>query len=240
MKSGMLAAEAIHKALQEDSSGEPVEPVSYSDSLFSSWVGKELYETRNVHASFKYGMALGILYSGIDTMFLKGRLPLTIKNSEKSDAEHTGDITMKEYKKPNYPNPDGKLTFDLLTSVSRTGTNHEEDQPSHLVLAPLTNPDATAEEIKEGRVRHVRENVKKYGELLGRVCPAGVYEYVDVKEVGGEEDAEGKRFVINSQNCIHCKTCSIKVIKSFFENFLFQEGNNFDTDSDERYHLDGT
>lgn len=97
-----------------------------------------------------------------------------------------------EFKPIDYPTPDGVLSFDILTSVSRTGTNHAENQPVHLYIKP------------EDRAAHVRTNVDEYAGLLGRVCPAAVYEYVDAE--GEEADAEGKKLVINSQNCIHCKT----------------------------------
>jgi electron-transferring-flavoprotein dehydrogenase len=102
-----------------------------------------------------------------------------------------------EFKPIDYPTPDGILSFDILTSVSRTGTNHAENQPIHL-------------HIKDSaRAAHVKENVGEYAGLLGRVCPAAVYEYVEAE--GEEADAVGQKLVINSQNCIHCKTCSIKV-----------------------------
>jgi ferredoxin-like protein FixX len=106
-------------------------------------------------------------------------------------------VTNSQHQPIDYPKPDGVLSFDILTSVSRTNTNHAEDQPVHLHLE------------ESARANHVKTNVEEYAGLLGRVCPAAVYEYVDAE--GGEEDAVGKRLVINSQNCIHCKTCSIKV-----------------------------
>lgn len=98
----------------------------------------------------------------------------------------------------DYPSPDNVLSFDILTSVSRTGTYHAENQPVHLVIKP------------EARAAHVHTNVTEYAGLLGRVCPAAVYEYVEAEE-GQESDADGMKLLINSQNCIHCKTCSIKV-----------------------------
>ena len=98
------------------------------------------------------------------------------------------------YKPIEYPSPDGKLSFDILTSVSRTGTNHTENQPVHLVVKDSDH------------ARHVKESFAPYGGgILNRACPAGVYEYIDVNEDGGTEDADGRKFVINSQNCIHCK-----------------------------------
>lgn len=105
--------------------------------------------------------------------------------------------THSEFKPIDYPTPDGVLSFDILTSVSRTGTNHAENQPIHLHIED------------SARAAHVKENVEEYAGLLGRVCPAAVYEYVEAE--GEEADAVGQKLVINSQNCIHCKTCSIKV-----------------------------
>lgn len=131
------------------------------------------------------------------------------------------DFFHRNYKPIDYPAPDGKLSFDILTSVSRTGTNHAENQPCHLV-------------VKDGdHARHTLENVQQFDGLLSRVCPAAVYEYQDVADAGGAEDAVGKKFVINSQNCIResvwrcdglstdqvidCKTCSIKAPKHDIE-----------------------
>lgn len=98
-----------------------------------------------------------------------------------------------EFKPIDYPSPDGKLSFDILTAVSLTGTYHAENQPVHLSIAP------------EARAAHVKTNVGTYAGLLSRVCPAGVYEYHEAPE--GEADADGMKLVINSQNCIHCKVC---------------------------------
>lgn len=98
-----------------------------------------------------------------------------------------------QFKPIDYPAPDGTLSFDLLTNLSRSGTNHAEDQPVHLHI-PASE-----------RAAHVAKNAGEYAGLLGRVCPAGVYEYLDVEENGGEADADGLRLQINSQNCVHCK-----------------------------------
>lgn len=105
-----------------------------------------------------------------------------------------------ECKPIDYPTPDGVLSFDILTSVSRTGTNHAENQPVHLHIED------------SARAAHVKTNVEEYAGLLGRACPAAVYEYVEAE--GSDADAVGQKLVINSQNCIHCKTCSIKVSRS--------------------------
>ncbi|GAA5838848.1 hypothetical protein JCM3766R1_004227 [Sporobolomyces carnicolor] len=205
MKSGMLAADAAFNALKslpEDAVEEDAVAVDMSEyeKLFEeSWVAKELKEVRNLRPSFhtRLGNLGGIAYSGLDSLVLKGRVPWTFHHPEE---DYAATRPASEFRPIEYPPPDGVLSFDILTSVSRTGTNHAEDQPVHLHLD------------QEDRAEHVRKNVDEYAGLLGRVCPAAVYEYVDV-EPGQEaiEDASGKRLVINSQNCIHCKTCSIKV-----------------------------
>lgn len=202
MKTGMLAADATFSALStlpEDVEAESLPPVdisSYQTLFDESWVAKELYEVRNVRPSFHnpIGNWGGIAYSGIDTMLLKGRTPWTFHHP-KEDFASTKPAS--ECNPITYPVPDNVLSFDILTSVSRTGTNHAENQPVHLFIKP------------EDRASHVKVNVEKYAGLLGRVCPAAVYEYVEAE--GAEADANGMKLVINSQNCIHCKTCSIKV-----------------------------
>ncbi|BGP55568.1 hypothetical protein JCM8202_001671 [Rhodotorula sphaerocarpa] len=210
MKSGMLAAEAAFGAISTaraaaESSAEEHDPltapgldVSAYQSLFeSSWIAKELKEVRNLRPSFhsKLGNWGGIMYSGIDSLLLKGRVPWTFHHPEE---DYQATKPAKDFKPIDYPAPDGILSFDILTSVSRTGTNHAEDQPVHLHIDPAQRP------------AHVQKNVEEYAGLLGRACPAAVYEYVDA-EGDTKPDAVGKTLVINSQNCIHCKTCSIKV-----------------------------
>ena len=198
MKSGMLAAEAAVDALAKRAgTEEPVDLVEYKNKMDNSWVMKELYEVRNIRPSFHNPLGLlgGIIYSGIETLLLKGRVPYTLHNN-KEDYQCTKPAS--QFKPIEYPKPDGKLSFDILTSVSRTGTNHAEDQPVHLV-------------VKDGDYKHhVEHNIGTFDGPLGRVCPAAVYEYVSKDDAGDKEDALGKKFVINSQNCIHCKTCSIK------------------------------
>ncbi|KAH8925261.1 hypothetical protein BT69DRAFT_1260535 [Atractiella rhizophila] len=203
MQSGILAAEAIHSSLSSSSSSdEPLDISSYDQALRDSWVSKELWEVRNIRPSFHFSRSsllqnpLGILYSGIDSLILKGRVPWTLSHPKKNDAQLTE--LASQHKKIEYPPADGKIAFDILTSVSRTATDHEEDQPCHL-------------QLMGEKEEHTRRNVNEFGGLLGNACPAGVYEYVDVKEAGGEEEGgTGKRFVRNAQNCIHCKTCDIK------------------------------
>ncbi|KZO99245.1 hypothetical protein CALVIDRAFT_561634 [Calocera viscosa TUFC12733] len=210
MKSGMLAAEAAFDALEQEVAEDGAADMSaYEAKIRDSWVWSELKEVRNLRPSFaKYGFWGGLMYSGIDSLILKGRTPWTLHTTV-GDAEHTKKA--RECKPIEYPPPQPPLSFDILTSVSLTGTNHAEDQPVHLRL----NPGVDA------RKKHVKENVEEYAGLLGRACPASVYEYVEqdvdpAKEGKEEENVEdvgwdGKKLVINSQNCIHCKLCDIKV-----------------------------
>ncbi|GAO47739.1 hypothetical protein SAICODRAFT_62608 [Saitoella complicata NRRL Y-17804] len=190
MKSGMLAAEAAVKALASDAPGA-IQLYDYETSIKDSYVMKELYEVRNVRPSFhtKLGVYGGLLYSGIDTLILRGKAPWTFKHPS-TDAAATKKAS--ECEPIEYPKPDGELSFDLLTNVARTGTNHEEDQPVHLQV--------------EDWVKHAEAAYPDYKGIENRFCPAGVYEYID-----DEKSAVGKRFQINAQNCIHCKTCDIKV-----------------------------
>jgi electron-transferring-flavoprotein dehydrogenase len=199
MKSGMLAAEAAFEAIVanpeaeaglEDAPGMDVS--SYQTAIDNSWVMKELKEVRNLRPSFHnpLGMWGGIAYSGLDSLFLKGRVPWTFHHPGEDYAQTKKAAQTKPIE---YPAPDGELSFDILTSVARTGTNHAENQPVHLY-------------IKDGDyARHTRENAEPFAGLLQKACPASVYEYVDTEAEGGEAHADGKRFVINSQNCIHCK-----------------------------------
>ncbi|KAI1633686.1 hypothetical protein F4809DRAFT_622079, partial [Biscogniauxia mediterranea] len=189
MKSGMLAAEAAWTALAEGST-ETVFLYDYEDSLRKSTIWKELKEVRNIRPSFHnpLGVYGGVMYSGIEAYILKGRVPWTLKHKH---PDHAATKSADECPKIEYPKPDGKITFDILTSVSRTGTNHEEDQPVHL-------------QVKDWDA-HALETWPKYKGLENRFCPAGVYEYVE-----DESKPLGVRFQINAQNCIHCKTCDIK------------------------------
>lgn len=179
MKSGILAAEEI---IQNGRITDRFEAV-----FRESWAGQELWKVRNYRPSFhKFGgLWGGLAYSGLEAYILRGHSPWTLSHPPKPDY-----ATLKpaaQAKPINYPKSDGKLTFDLLESVSRTGTNHEEDQPSHL-------------QLKHGQQPQLTHNLPTFAGPEQRFCPAGVYEYVD----------EGSRFQINAQNCIHCKTCDIK------------------------------
>jgi len=190
MKSGILAADAAFQALESDSQ-EPIQLYDYEEKLKASSIYKELYQVRNMRPSFhtKLGIYGGILYSGLEAYILRGYGPWTFHHKT-TDAAATEPAS--KHRPITYPKPDGELSFDLLTSVSRTGTNHEEDQPSHLKVHDW---DA-----------HTEAAYPKYQGIESRFCPAGVYEYVD-----DETKELGKRFQINAQNCIHCKTCDIKV-----------------------------
>lgn len=189
MKSGMLAAEAAWEGLKGDGQGS-VFLYDYEDSLRKSWIWKELKEVRNMRPSFHSPLGLygGIMYSGLEAFLFRGRVPWTLKNKV---TDHAATKPADQCKKIEYEKPDNKVTFDILTSVSRTGTNHDEDQPVHL-------------QVKDWD-KHTEETFPPFKGVENRFCPAGVYEYV--------EDASkphSVRFQINAQNCIHCKTCDIK------------------------------
>jgi electron-transferring-flavoprotein dehydrogenase len=180
MKSAMLAAEAAHKALGEGSNLL----ASYEKVLKASWVGDELRGVRNIRPAFHFGLIPGILYAAIDTYILRGKAPWTFKHH----ADHSALKPASEFSKIDYPAPDGKLSFDRLSSVYISNTNHEEDQPSHLKLKDPAIPTTV--------------NLPVYAGPEARYCPAGVYEFV--------EEAGVQRLQINAQNCVHCKTCDIK------------------------------
>ena len=182
MKSGMVAAEAVHACLQSDQR----EARDYLQRLKSTWIADELYRARNLRPSFRWGFWGGMAYSAVDTYLFRGKAPWTLRH-------HTGDhaqLLPKDQCKPiEYPKPDGVLTFDRNSSVFLSNTNHEEEQPCHLVL---TNPE-TPQQV----------NLPRYDGPEALYCPAAVYEYV--------ADAQGeKKLKINAQNCVHCKTCDIK------------------------------
>jgi len=190
MKSGMVAAEAIYEAIQAGQSETAgIDPVNYELRLRDSWVWKELHSVRNVKPAFhKFGLYGGMMYTGLFYVMGRGKEPWTLKHDH---TDHTSVEPLDKHKPIDYPRPDGKLTFDLLSSVALSGTNHEADQPPHLTLK---NDDVP-----------IQVNFEKFGGPEGRFCPAGVYEYVP-----REDGKEGNRLVINSQNCVHCKTCDIK------------------------------
>ncbi|KAF2361654.1 FAD/NAD(P)-binding domain [Trinorchestia longiramus] len=189
MKSAMLAAESVFESITQNEDAISVDPVQYETRIRDSWVWKELYAARNVRASFHSPLGLygGLLYTGIFYIFLRGKEPWTLKHPGR-DSDRLKPA--KENSPIDYPKPDGEISFDLLTSVSLTNTNHDHDQPPHLTLYDDQVP--------------VEKNLAIYAGPEGRYCPAGVYEFVPV------ESGDGERLQINAQNCIHCKTCDIK------------------------------
>ncbi|TPX76899.1 hypothetical protein CcCBS67573_g01820 [Chytriomyces confervae] len=191
MKSGMLAAEAAYESIATKGETGPLSLTNYEEAFKKSWVHDELYEVRNVRPSFHspLGMWGGMAWAGLDTMFLKGRYPLTLNHPK---PDHATLKPLSAVKPIEYPKPDGVISFDLLESVSRTGTGHVEDQPIHLRL-------------QRGPTDQLEVNYKVYGGPEQKFCPAGVYEYLDDAEKPGQ-----KKFQINASNCIHCKTCDIK------------------------------
>ncbi len=187
MKSGMLAAEAVVEGLQTE---RPAEPASYTRRVRASWLWSELRDVRNVRPSFaKFGTFGGALYSGIDAMILRGRAPWTFRHRH---ADHEVLDDRARATPIVYPKPDGKLTFDKLSSVFLSNTNHEEDQPVHL---RLRDPQ-----------RWLSVNWERFRSPESRYCPAGVYEAVNTDGLDGGPP----RLQINAQNCVHCKTCDIK------------------------------
>jgi electron-transferring-flavoprotein dehydrogenase len=157
MKSGMLAADAAYEALLKGEEG-PLALEDYETKLKESWVWKELHEVRNIRPSFHKGLWAGILYSGIDTLLLKGRVPWTFKHGE---PDYKSLKPLDQVKAIEYPKPDGIISFDLLESVSRTGTGHEENQPIHLKL-------------KNGQGPQISTNLGVYGGPEQKFCPGNV------------------------------------------------------------------
>jgi electron-transferring-flavoprotein dehydrogenase len=190
VKTGMLAAEAAFEALAAGRASD--ELVEYQELYENSWVAKELKVVRNAKPLItKLGTALGGAVSMADmwiTHLTGGWSPFGTMKHEKTDAASTG--LAKDYKPIVYPKPDGVISFDKLSSVFISATNHEEDQPAHLTLKDPSIPIAV--------------NLPKYGEPARLYCPAGVY------EVLYNEQGTDPRFQINAQNCVHCKTCDIK------------------------------
>ena len=183
MKSGMTAAESVFELLR---AGEQAgrEAVDYPHRLKSTWLWDELYRVRNIKPAFHWGLWAALGYSALDTYVLRGRAPWTLHHR----PDHTSLKPAAQCKPIDYPKPDGQLTFDKLSSVFLSNTNHEEDQPCHLTLKDASVP--------------TRLNLPVYAGPEQRYCPAGVYEFV--------EEAGDTRLHINAQNCVHCKTCDIK------------------------------
>lgn len=186
MKSGMLAADAVADRLFAESEGGD-ELTAYVDSFKNSWLYEELFASRNFGpAMHKFGPILGAGFNWFDQNILGDKMPFTLHDTK---PDYACLKLAKDSKKIDYPKPDGKLSFDKLSSVFLSSTNHEEEQPCHLKLKDPSIPLGT--------------NLPLYDEPAQRYCPAGVYEVIT------KEDGE-KRFQINAQNCVHCKTCDIK------------------------------
>ena len=187
IKSGMLGAEAAFEALAAGKTGGD-ELIAYPVKLKASWIWKDLDKVRNVKPALKWGSVLGTIYGGFDMWMhdLGLRLPWTFHHKK---ADHECLRPAAEFQPIQYPKPDGVLSFDKLSSVFLSNTNHEEDQPVHLRLKDPSIPIAV--------------NLPLYAEPAQRYCPAGVYEVVTA-------DNGQPRFQINAQNCVHCKTCDIK------------------------------
>jgi electron-transferring-flavoprotein dehydrogenase len=183
IKTGMLAAEAAVAALAENRSADLL--TAYPNAFNNSWLHTELSQARNFKPWMSKGLYLGTLMVGVEQKLLGGKMPWTIHLKH---ADHECLEPAALHKPIDYPKPDGKITFDRLSSVFISNTNHAENQPSHLTLKDQSIP--------------VSLNLKTYAGPEQRYCPAGVYEYVE---------KEGQpQLQINAQNCVHCKTCDIK------------------------------
>jgi len=184
IKSGMLAAEAAFAAMAAGRAHD--ELAAYPELFRDSWLYTELNKSRNFKSWFKYGLRVGTLMNGIEQFALGGNMPWTVRRDK---PDHAYLQPAAQCQPIEYPKPDGRLTFDRLSSVFISSANHEENQPAHLTLKDASVP--------------VQLNLARYAGPEARYCPAGVYEFV--------QDAHGAdRLQINAQNCVHCKTCDIK------------------------------
>ena len=188
MKSGILAGESVFKGFQDKvfSNTKGILLERYPDMLKESWLWKELRKERNIRPAFRWGRFLGLIYSALETYIFRGRSPWTLNNH----ADHRSLKLAKRFKKIKYPKYDGKITFDMLSSVYLSNTNHEENQPSHLQILDQKIP--------------IENNLNLYDSPEQRYCPAGVYEILR------DEEGNNPYLQINAQNCVHCKTCDIK------------------------------
>ena len=184
IKTGMLAAEAAYDALVAGRQHDELS--AYPEAFEASWLHTELNKSRNFKAWFKKGLTMGTLMNGLEQFVLKGNIPWTLHRDK---PDHVYLKPAAECQPIVYPKPDGKLTFDRLSSVFISNTNHEEQQPAHLTLKDASVP--------------VQINLAKYAGPEARYCPAGVYEFIK-----NEDNTD--RLQINAQNCVHCKTCDIK------------------------------
>jgi electron-transferring-flavoprotein dehydrogenase len=178
MKSGMLAAESVAAALKENRVGEILE--NYPAALRASWVYQELHTARNFRPWFKYGLKIGTLMSGLELKLFRGKTPWTLHHTI-TDRQET--LPASQCSPIHYPKPDGKISFDRMSSVYLANTHHEENQPIHLKLK---------------KPAEFKVCLEKYAAPEQRYCPAGVYEVIN------------NNLQINAANCVHCKTCDIK------------------------------
>ena len=181
MKSGMLAAESVFAAFEKNETGDLA---AYPEALKKSWVYDELHKVRNIRPGFHFGLWAGLAHAALDTFLFRGRAPWTLHHK----PDHTQLRNKKDCKKIEYAKPDGVISFDRMSSVFVSNTNHEEDQPAHLTLKDSDVPVAL--------------NLREYDAPEQRYCPAGVYEIV--------RENDNPKLRINAQNCVHCKTCDIK------------------------------
>ena len=186
MKSGMTAAEAVFAALGAEPGAGGTELTVYPEALKQSWLWDELHRVRNIRPGFRYGLWGGMLNAGLDTYLLRGKAPWTLHHH----PDHASLKKASACQPIDYPKPDGEVSFDRLSSVYLSSTNHEENQPVHLTLRDASVP--------------ISVNLADYDAPEQRYCPAGVYEIVR------EDDGGNPRLQINAQNCVHCKTCDIK------------------------------
>ena len=188
MKSAMVAAEVVLELLaveyDEENPGPALEATAYPEELRKSWLWSELHRVRNIRPAFQKGLWAGLANGALESYILRGKSPWTLGHHK--DHEQTGK--MNDYARIDYPKPDNEVSFDLLSSVFLSGTNHEENQPAHLKLKDESIP--------------IELNLAQYDAPEQRYCPAGVYEIIEL---------DGKPALqINAQNCVHCKTCDIK------------------------------
>ncbi|MCP1711354.1 electron-transferring-flavoprotein dehydrogenase, partial [Kerstersia gyiorum] len=184
IKSGMLAAQAIHAALAQGRGQDALD--GYGQAFQASWLHEELNRARNFKQWFKKGLPVASFMTFVEQGLLKGRMPWTLHRKQ---PDHACLRPAAEYERIDYPKPDGKITFDRLSSVFISNTNHDEDEPVHLTLKDPAVP--------------VQVNLAIYAGPEARYCPAGVYEFV-------KDEAGADALRINAQNCVHCKTCDIK------------------------------
>ncbi len=191
IKTGMLAAEAAFEAVQAGRQADQLD--AYPRAFKQSWLYDELYRARNFKQWMSKGLVVGTLMTGIEQKLFKGNVPWSLHHRR---PDHACLKPAAQFQPIDYPKPDGSLTFDRLSSVFLSNTNHEENQPAHLTLKDSSVP--------------VEINLRTYAGPEQRYCPAGVYEFVPDNERSADAPANAQRLQINAQNCVHCKACDIK------------------------------